>query len=89
MATATPWGGGTSPTAVSGRTDVARRGSATRRIDPDPGSPRRSVEGARLRPMRKVRRELVSPKGERVVVEVPVYPPFRLKSDAERGDAPG
>lgn len=62
---------------------MARRGPATRSSEPVSASGERGIEGARLEPVRKVRRELVSPRGERVVVEVPVYPPFRLKG--ERG----
>lgn len=42
------------------------------------------IRGAALRPLRMVRRELVNPAGERVEVEVPVYPPFRLESPDER-----
>lgn len=49
----------------------------------------RGVEGAALEPVGKVQRKLVSPAGEVVVVEVPVYPPFRLKTEAERESTPG
>jgi bifunctional pyridoxal-dependent enzyme with beta-cystathionase and maltose regulon repressor activities len=42
------------------------------------------IRGARLAPVRTVRRVLVSPSGSQVVVDVPVYPPFRLASDEER-----
>jgi len=42
------------------------------------------IRGAVLSPVRTVRRELVSPSGSKVVVDVPVYPPFRLASEAER-----
>ena len=38
------------------------------------------VRGATLEPVRVMRRELVSPSGNVVVVDVPVYPPFRLRS---------
>jgi hypothetical protein len=38
------------------------------------------IRGAALEPVGIVRRELVSPNGEVVVVDVPVYPPFRLDS---------
>jgi hypothetical protein len=31
-----------------------------------------------------VRRKLVSPSGREVVVDVPVYPPFRLPTEEER-----
>ena len=36
------------------------------------------VEGAKLDPIRVVKRSLIRPDGSTVVVEVPVYPPFRL-----------
>lgn len=37
------------------------------------------IEGESLEPIRTVIRELTGPDGETVRVEVPVYPPFRLK----------
>lgn len=37
------------------------------------------VPGARLEPIRVVRRELTLPNGTKQVVDVPVYPPFRLE----------
>jgi hypothetical protein len=40
---------------------------------------RLGVAGARLEPIGVVERELTRPDGTRVVVEVPVYPPFRLE----------
>ena len=36
------------------------------------------VEGAKLDPIGVVERKLTRPDGSTVVVEVPVYPPFRL-----------
>jgi hypothetical protein len=36
------------------------------------------VEGAKLDPIGSVKRLLTRPDGSKVVVEVPVYPPFRL-----------
>ena len=36
------------------------------------------VEGAKLDPIGMVKRKLTHPDGSTVVVEVPVYPPFRL-----------
>ena len=36
------------------------------------------VEGAKLDPIRIVKRVLTRPDGSTVVVEVPVYPPFQL-----------
>ncbi len=44
------------------------------------------IRGALLEPVGVVRRELVSPSGSVVVVDVPVYPPFRLETDQERSD---
>ncbi len=43
-----------------------------------------AIQGAALEPMRVVRRKLVSPRGSVVVVDVPVYPPFRLETERER-----
>jgi hypothetical protein len=37
------------------------------------------VRGARLEPIRFVERELTSPDGTKLRVQVPVYPPFRLE----------
>ena len=42
-----------------------------------------AIRGAALEPMRVVRRKLVSPSGSVVVVDVPVYPPFRLETKRE------
>jgi len=47
------------------------------------------IRGAELEPLRVVRRELVSPTGSVVVVDVPVYPPFRLQSERERAPRRG
>jgi hypothetical protein len=45
------------------------------------------IQGERLRPIRTVIRELTRPDGTTIRVEVPVYPPFRLK-DASRSKDP-
>jgi hypothetical protein len=47
----------------------------------DAGDPRIAtlVEGARLEPIRVVKRELTRPDGTTLTVDVPVYPPFRLE----------
>ncbi len=37
------------------------------------------IEGERLKPIRRVMREIERPDGTIVRVEVPVYPPFKLK----------
>lgn len=44
------------------------------------------VSGARLEPIRFVKRELTRPDGTTLVVDVPVYPPFRL--DESRASKP-
>ena len=42
------------------------------------------IRGARLEPIRYVERELTSPSGATVTVQVPVYPPFRLEPKQAR-----
>ena len=37
------------------------------------------IEGERLKPIRRVMREIERPDGTILRVEVPVYPPFKLK----------
>ncbi|HXV36191.1 MAG TPA: hypothetical protein VEC18_03525 [Myxococcota bacterium] len=48
--------------------------------------PARGVESEPLKPIRKVMREIVRPDGTILRVEVPVYPPFKLK---QRGQSKG
>jgi hypothetical protein len=36
------------------------------------------------KPVATVKRELISPAGHKVVVDVPVYPPFRLEAHTEK-----
>ncbi len=48
--------------------------------------PRGMVAGAKLRPIRTVKRALTRPDGTVVEVDVPVFPPFRLETEAERLD---
>ena len=57
---------------------------------PDAEAPRGlgEVEGADLEPIEIVRRELTRPDGSVVVVEVPVYPPFRLSEQPGARKAP-
>jgi hypothetical protein len=43
------------------------------------GAPETLVHGAVLKPIRVVRREITLPDGTVQVVDVPVYPPFRLE----------
>ena len=50
-------------------------------------SKNRVVESESLEPISKVVRELTSPDGTVLRVEVPVYPPFRLKGKAESAAA--
>jgi hypothetical protein len=49
--------------------------------------PRDSVKGAKLEPIRVVRRELRRPDGSTLEVDVPVYPPFRLEERPEKRPA--
>jgi hypothetical protein len=51
------------------------------------GRPRDTVKGAKLEPIRVVRRELRRPDGKVVQVDVPVYPPFRLEDRSEKRPA--
>jgi hypothetical protein len=57
---------------------------------PDEDAPRGlgEVESADLEPIEVVRRELIRPDGSVVVVEVPVYPPFRLSEQPGGRKAP-
>jgi hypothetical protein len=48
---------------------------------------RDTVKGAKLEPIRVVRRELRRPDGTTVAVDVPVYPPFRLEERPEKRPA--
>ncbi len=59
-----------------GAFDVARRGKNTAgNLDAKPVR----IEGERLKPIRRVMREIERPDGTILRVEVPVYPPFKLK----------
>lgn len=55
---------------------MARRSKAGVRKD---GRPEFAVRGAHLDPIRVVEREITLPDGSTQIVEVPVYPPFRLE----------
>lgn len=62
------------------------RRKSKRSTNPD-GDPRgERIEGEPLEPLRIVERELTRPDGTTLKVDVPVYPPFRLK---QRGQAAG
>ena len=54
--------------------------------DKNPSSPN-LVEGAPLEPIGVVERDLTTPDGTTVTVEVPVYPPFRLEDRKTRAPA--
>jgi len=43
------------------------------------------IEGERLKPIRRVMREIERPDGVILRVEVPVYPPFKLKGRRKTG----
>ncbi len=47
------------------------------------GSSEPLVKGAKLEPIRVVRRALTRPDGSTLEVDVPVYPPFRLEERPE------
>jgi hypothetical protein len=52
----------------------------SRRRKADPNNPVEPlVRGATLEPIRVVKREITLPDGTTTVVDVPVYPPFRLE----------
>ena len=54
--------------------------------DKNPSPPNR-VTGAPLEPIGVVERDLTTPDGTTVTVEVPVYPPFRLEDRKARAPA--
>ena len=55
---------------------MARRKKDTaQKLDTRP----KRVEGERLKPIRRVMREIQRPDGTILRIEVPVYPPFKLK----------
>jgi hypothetical protein len=62
---------------VAGRR--TRRSTSKKRREAPPDA----VRGAPLEPIRVVERELTRPDGTTLIVEVPVYPPFRLRDPAE------
>jgi hypothetical protein len=51
---------------------------ARRSRQDEKATPEGEVQGARLEPIRVVRRRLKRPDGTTLEVDVPVYPPFRL-----------
>ena len=62
--------------ATTEATSVARRSKSTAgNLDTRPTR----IEGERLKPIRRVIREIERPDGTIIRVEVPIYPPFKLK----------
>ncbi len=62
---------------------MARRGNNTANEAADLG-----IRGAPLEPIGVVERELTRPDGTKLIVKVPVYPPFELKERPERTPEP-
>ncbi|MCH8084548.1 MAG: hypothetical protein IH885_09970 [Myxococcales bacterium] len=52
-----------------------RSKSTAKNLDVRPGR----IQGERLKPIRRVMRDIERPDGTMVRVKVPVYPPFKLK----------
>ncbi|MDJ0850570.1 MAG: hypothetical protein QNK04_19530 [Myxococcota bacterium] len=48
-------------------------------------APPEGIRGEPLEPIRVVERELTRPDGTKLVVKVPVYPPFRLRQHGDAG----
>jgi len=69
----------TSGRSSNGKGSNGKNSSGTNNFEPNP----HAIESERLEPIDKVVRELTSPDGTILRVEVPVYPPFRLKERAE------
>jgi hypothetical protein len=62
---------------------VARRSKSTAaNLDAQPAR----IQGERLKPIRKVMREIERPDGTILRVEVPVFPPFKLKDKRKTKD---
>jgi hypothetical protein len=49
-----------------------------------PSEDAEAERGPKPEPVRTVRRELISPAGQKVLVDVPVYAPFRLEGRPEK-----
>ena len=62
---------------------MVRRSSSTAKKGADLG-----IRGARLQPIGMVERELTRPDGTKLIVRVPVYPPFKLEERTERTTEP-
>jgi len=63
-------------TATGEVSSMAHRGKSTaRNLEAQPTR----IEGERLKPIRRVMRDIERPDGKILRVEVPVYPPFKLK----------
>ena len=59
-----------------------RNKSTAKNLDAQSGR----IEGERLKPIRKVMREIEGPDGTILRVKVPVYPPFKLKAQRKTKD---
>lgn len=70
---------------ITRKQQIARQGA---KLDADAPRGLGEVESADLEPIEVVRRELTRPDGSVVVVEVPVYPPFRLSEQSGARKAP-
>ena len=57
-----------------------RKNDSTEEHELDPLEAELTIQSAPLEPIRVVERELIRPDGSTVVVEVPVYPPFKLEA---------
>ncbi len=62
---------------------MARRSSNTANKGADLG-----IRGAPLEPIGVIERELTRPDGTKLIVKVPVYPPFKLEERPERPSEP-
>lgn len=58
---------------------AARRTRRNPPADQADSEPQDKVQGVALEPVRHVTRELTRPDGTKLVVKVPVYPPFQLR----------
>ncbi len=65
---------------------AARRTRRNAKKNQNREAPPEGIRGEPLEPIRVVERELTRPDGSKLMVKVPVYPPFRLRqhTDAKR-----
>jgi hypothetical protein len=67
------------PEAASNPGRPAKGGTLARRPGDSSKADDLGIRGAPLKPIRFVERELTRPDGTKLMVKVPVYPPFRLE----------